>query len=211
MRTGKTVGSTVTKYNYMGSKLVQMTRGSNTLNFTYDSVGAVGVKYNGTQYYYLRNAQGDIMGIVNTSGTVVVEYTYDAWGRLLTTTGSMASTLGEINPLRYRGYVYDTETGLYYLESRYYNPNIGRFINADAFSSTGQGCIGYNLFAYRGIGSRVFKPDAHILHLSGKHHARGCAPGITETALRLTGSGSPEHPGSLQRHRWGYSAETPRR
>ena len=112
MRTGKTVGSTVTKYNYLGSKLVQMTQGSNTLNFTYDRVGAVGVKYNGTQYYYLRNAQGDIMGIVNTSGTVVVEYTYDAWGRLLTTTGSMASTLGEINPLRYRGYVYDT--GLYY-------------------------------------------------------------------------------------------------
>ena len=88
--------------------------------------------------------------IVNTSDTVVVEYTYDAWGRLLTTTGSMASTLGEINPLRYRGYVYDTETGLYYLESRYYNPNIGRFINADVFTSTGQGFIGCNMFAYCG-------------------------------------------------------------
>ena len=86
--------------------------------------------------------------IVNTSGTVVVEYTYDAWGRLLTTTGSMASTLGEINPLRYRGYVYDTETGLYYLQSRYYNPAIGRFINADSYAATGQGLLGNNMFAY---------------------------------------------------------------
>ena len=86
--------------------------------------------------------------IVNTSGTVVVEYTYDAWGRLLTTTGSMASTLGEINPLRYRGYVYDSETGLYYLQSRYYNPAIGRFINADEYVGTGQGTLGYNMYAY---------------------------------------------------------------
>jgi RHS repeat-associated protein len=78
----------------------------------------------------------------------VVEYTYDAWGKLLTTTGSMASTLGVHNPLRYRGYVYDTELGLYYLQSRYYNPEMGRFINADAYTSTGQGVLGNNMFAY---------------------------------------------------------------
>lgn len=69
-------------------------------------------------------------------------------GKLLTTTGSMASTLGLYNPLRYRGYVYDRETNLYYLQSRYYNPTWGRFINADSRLSTGQGLLGNNMFAY---------------------------------------------------------------
>ena len=78
----------------------------------------------------------------------MVEYTYNAWGVLLSTTGSMASTLGVHNPLRYRGYVYDNETALYYLQSRYYDPDVGRFINADAFASTGQGILGNNMFAY---------------------------------------------------------------
>jgi RHS repeat-associated protein len=79
-----------------------------------------------------------------------VEYTYDAWGNILTTTGSMASTLGTHNPPRYRGYVYDHETQLYYLQSRYYNPAMGRFINADDYPSTGQGLTGNNMFAYCG-------------------------------------------------------------
>ncbi len=70
------------------------------------------------------------------------------WGQLLSCTGSMASTLGQLNPLRYRGYVYDSETGLYYLQSRYYDPALRRFINADAYTSTGQGFIGNNMFAY---------------------------------------------------------------
>jgi len=78
----------------------------------------------------------------------VVRYTYDAWGNLLSTTGSLASTIGVLNPIRYRGYVYDSETQLYYLQSRYYDPEIGRFINADAFASTGQGFVGYNMFSY---------------------------------------------------------------
>ncbi len=86
--------------------------------------------------------------IVNSSGSPVVNYTYNAWGKLCRTTGSMASTLGTYNPLRYRGYVYDTDTGLYYLQSRYYNPEMGRFINADSYASTGQGIIGNNMFAY---------------------------------------------------------------
>ena len=80
----------------------------------------------------------------------MVAYTYDAWGKLLSTTGSMAGTLGEYNPLRYRGYVYDTETGLYYLNSRYYNPETGRFINVDGYVSTGQGFSGHNMFVYCG-------------------------------------------------------------
>jgi len=78
----------------------------------------------------------------------VVTYTYDAWGKPLTISGSMASTLGTHNPLRYRGYVYDTETGLYYLQSRYYDPEVVRFINGDACTTTGIGLLGNNMFAY---------------------------------------------------------------
>ena len=61
-------------------------------------------------------------GLVNSSGTQVVAYTYDAWGNILTTTGAMVDTLGKLNPLRYRGYVYDAETEIYYVASRYYDP-----------------------------------------------------------------------------------------
>ena len=126
-----------------------MTVGSNTLYFAYDASGTpMSVTYNGTNYYYATNIQGDVTAILNTSGTAVVQYTYDAWGKILATTGSMASTLGAHNPLCYRGYVYDTETTLYYLQSRYYDPEMGRFINGDAYATTGQGVLGNNMFAY---------------------------------------------------------------
>ena len=149
-RITKTVNGTAYNYHYLGDQLVELTWGSNKLHFTYDSAGPLSVNYNGTEYFYVKNAQGDVTGLVNASGTRVVTYTYDAWGNLLTTTGSMATTLGAQNPLRYRGYVYDTETGLYYLQSRYYNPGWGRFINVDAYLSTGQGFNGHNMFAYCG-------------------------------------------------------------
>ena len=92
--------------------------------------------------------QGDVIAILDGGGNAVVQYSYDAWGKLLTTTGSMATSLGVHNPLRYRGYVYDHETGLYYVSSRYYDPEIGRFINADEYISTGQGIMGCNMFTY---------------------------------------------------------------
>ena len=121
---------------------------SNKLHFTYDSIGPASVTYNGVKYFYLKNAQGDVTGLVNASGTQVVSYTYDPWGAPMSVSGSMSATLGAVNPLRYRGYVYDTETGLYYLSSRYYNPVWGRFINADSYASTGQGFTSDNMFAY---------------------------------------------------------------
>lgn len=108
------------------------------------------ITYNGVVYYYLLNAQGDVVGLIDSTGAVVVQYAYDAWGRLLSTSGSMLTTLALYNPLRYRSYIYDRETGLYYLQTRYYNPTIGRFINADGAISTGQGVLGYNMFAYCG-------------------------------------------------------------
>ena len=111
-RITKTVNGATYNYHYLGDQLVELTWGSNKLHFTYDSTGPLSVNCNGTEYFYVKNAQGDVTGLVNASGTRVVTYTYDAWGNPLSTTGSMATTLGEQNPLRYRGYVYDTETGL---------------------------------------------------------------------------------------------------
>jgi RHS repeat-associated protein len=106
------------------------------------------LEYNGTKYAYVKNLQGDVIRIINGNGATVVEYTYDAWGNILSVTGSMASTLGATNPFRYRGYYYDTESGWYYLNSRYYDPQVGRFINADGIIGANGGIMGYNMFAY---------------------------------------------------------------
>lgn len=78
----------------------------------------------------------------------MVEYVYDTWGKKASTTGSLAGTLGLFQPFRYRGYVYDWETGFYYLQSRYYDPTTDRFISADILLSTGQGVLGHNCYAY---------------------------------------------------------------
>jgi len=81
---------------------------------------------------------------------MAAEYTYDAWGNILSMTGSLASTIGNINPIRYRSYYYDTETGFYYLESRYYDPAIRRFINADGYLNANGDILGFNMYAYCG-------------------------------------------------------------
>jgi RHS repeat-associated protein len=149
MRTSRTNGTKTYNYVYNGSQLVQMTVGNDTLYFTYGLLGPTTVTWNGTTYYYALNIQGDVVGIFNEDGNPVVSYAWDTgWGYNPIPEGVMASTLGTLNPLRYRGYVYDTETGYYYLQSRYYDPKIGRFINADAFASTGQGLLGNNMYAY---------------------------------------------------------------
>ena len=104
---------------------------------------------NEATYYYEFNLQGDIIGIVDSTGTKVVEYTYDVWGNILSVTGTLADTIGQKNPLRYRGYYYDDETGFYYVSSRYYDPEIGRFLNADnAIAGVGGNVNGYNLYSY---------------------------------------------------------------
>ena len=127
----------------------EATTTTETLNFSYDASGVpLALDYNGTDYYYVTNIQGDIMAILNTSGEPVVQYNYDAWGKLHSFFGSMEDTLGEANPLTYRGYVYDQEIGYFYLQSRYYDPEVGRFLNADGLVATGQGLLGNNMFAY---------------------------------------------------------------
>ena len=150
-RLTKTVNGVKTSYTWDGAQLVsQTTTGGDTLYFLYHGSSRVGLEYKGNTYYYIYNLQGDVVGLVNSSGTSVVSYTYDAWGNPESTTGSMASTLGAANPFRYRGYYYDTESSLYYVSSRYYDPEVGRFLNADGTVSTGQGLTGTNMFAYCG-------------------------------------------------------------
>ena len=109
-----------------------------------------GAEYSGI-YYYVVNPQGDVIGLLDEDGNLVVEYVYDAWGAVREVHASgYYSYLARYNPLRYRGYVYDHETGLYYLQSRYYNPEMGRFINADSIAYLGAdgSPLSYNLFAY---------------------------------------------------------------
>jgi RHS repeat-associated protein len=143
------VNGTVTKYHLVGDKVTYETSGSDKIYYTYDPNGKlVSMNLNGTEYYYIHNAQGDIIGLFNGFGTEVVSYKYDTWGKLTSVTGSLASTVGLKNPYRYRGYRYDTETGLYYLQSRYYNPEWGRFINGDAVLGLTGELLSHNLFAY---------------------------------------------------------------
>ena len=151
---GTAANTVVYDYIYNGSSLTYLA--VTTTQFGQDSVtdtlyfGNGTVTYNETVYYYVTNLQGDVVAIIDADGNPKVQYTYDAWGKILSISGPMADTLGAINPLTYRGYVYDAETDLYYLQSRYYDPTVERFVNADALVSTGQGFVGNNMFAYCG-------------------------------------------------------------
>ena len=121
-----------------------------TLDFFYDESGrpfAFNYSVDGgiaSTYYYILNLQGDVVQIIDANGVMQAEYVYSPWGEVISAEGDLA----EINPLRYRGYYYDSETGFYYLQSRYYDPENHRFINADSYASTGQGFLGVNMFAY---------------------------------------------------------------
>ena len=147
LRTKRTNGTTTYQYTYLGSQLTHMTVDGHTLYFTYDASGTpLTLTYDGLKFYYITNLQGDVISIVDGNGTEFVRYTYDAWGNVKA--DGSATNLRYYNPLRYRGYVYDEETKLYYLQSRYYNPEMGRFINADGIYDTNQGILRHNMYAY---------------------------------------------------------------
>lgn len=132
IRTEKTVDGVTTKYFLSGNKVILEDNGSDRIYYTYDRKGhLVSMNLNGVEYYYMRNIQGDIIGLFDKNGTKVVNYVYDSWGKLISINGTLKDTVGVKNPYRYRGYRVDSETGLYYLQSRYYNPEWGRFVNAD--------------------------------------------------------------------------------
>lgn len=151
-RASKTVGGVKHTYFYSGNLLIREKAGSLDMRFSYDSVGnPISILYNDVEYYYVKNLQGDIIGLIDTAGTWVVDYSYDVWGNIRNIFGSMASTLGQDNPIRYRGYYYDNETKLYYVLSRYYSPELCRFINPDSISLVGVSPMTLtdkNLYAY---------------------------------------------------------------
>ena len=153
LRVQKVATSTgTTKYTLHCKNIVHLTNGSNSLHFFYDAQNKPAVVlFNGTAYAYLYNLQGDVISLVDANGSKVVEYKYDAWGTPLSKTGTLATTLGTLQPFRYRGYAYDEETCCYYLYNRYYSPKWSRFINADAANlivDTSDEVLGANLFSY---------------------------------------------------------------
>lgn len=135
-------------YEYDGDKIVREIRPNAVLRYFYDTIGVCGFQYSNNNYYFMRNMQGDITAIYDTDGNIMAEYVYDAWGNHTITTD--IGGIGTLNPFRYRGYYFDTETGLYYLKSRYYDPQTGRFINADSVEYLGADgtLLSYNIYAY---------------------------------------------------------------
>ncbi|WP_411677985.1 GLUG motif-containing protein [Caproicibacter sp.] len=165
IRTSKTVNGVTTTYTLgKNNNVASQTDGTNILNFVYDTTGKLCyMTLNDVKYYYETNVQGDIIGLLDSSNHEVVTYQYDTWGKLISVGGNLASTVGAQNPFRYKGYYYDTESGLYYLQSRYYNPEISRFISKDDTSyHEGQTGINANLYAYANNNPVVYgDPDGH--------------------------------------------------
>ncbi len=154
IRTSKIVNGIETKYYLEGDNIIYEKKQNNLIYYLYDYTGLIGLNYNGETFYYVRNLQGDIIGIINDNSEQVVTYEYDSWGKVLSikdASGNLivdSNNIGYINPFRYRGYYYDNETELYYLNSRYYNPEWKRFINADTILCANKDILSPNLYAY---------------------------------------------------------------
>ena len=169
LRTSKIVDGATTTYQYVGDKLYYLCAKDATgaddyeMYFFYDSYDKLTVlkyfKHKGENpgeytYYVATNYFGDVVALYSGQGDLRVTYEYDAWGNIIAVRDADeaiitdSDSIAHRNPIRYRSYYYDTETGLYYLQSRYYNPEIGRFLNADGYVTTGQGLLSYNMFVY---------------------------------------------------------------
>ena len=123
--------------------------------YLYDDAGSIiGLQSGGETYYLSKTLEGDVTAVLDESGRKVAQYVYDMWGKLVGVYDGAGKAVTDPehialrNPFRYRGYMYDEESGLYYLQSRYYDPVTGRFVNADSILSTDSGISGYNMFAY---------------------------------------------------------------
>ena len=151
-RISKTVNGVTTEYFAPGGQILAERTGTTGTYYLYDQNGSPeGMRRNSKTYYYLKNMEGDVLGLLEKeSGDVVCRYTYDDWGRCVSVENKSGYTVGDFNPFRYRGYYLDQESGLYYVGSRYYDPEIGRWISADEISYLGiNGTVtNYNLYTY---------------------------------------------------------------
>ena len=155
IRSYKNVNGVETYYYLRGDKVIYEKTDDKIIYYMYDENDElIGLTFNNSTYYYKKNIQGDIIGILDENLNDVVKYSYDSWGKVLNVLDANGNEItdpnhiGNINPYRYKGYRYDNETGLYYLQSRYYNPEFGRFINADAVLSTGDNVLSHNMYMY---------------------------------------------------------------
>ncbi len=148
IRTSKIVNGVETKYYLEGRSIIFEDRNGDVIYYIYNGDELLGFIYNSKTYYYHKNMFGDIIGILDSNYNEIVTYEYDSWGALVNVTDNSNINLGTINPFRYRSYYYDEETQLYYLNSRYYNPEWGRFINADSIVLANRDIVSGNLFQY---------------------------------------------------------------
>ena len=151
IRTSKTVGGTKHSYILDGTKILKETWGDNTIIPLYSNEGdTCGIIYNGEPYYFIKNLQGDIISVTEKNGNTIAKYSYDAWGACTVVSDSSNCNIATVNSYRYRGYYYDTETKLYYIQTRYYDPAVGRFINADNLClwDIDKSSVSTNLYTY---------------------------------------------------------------
>ena len=197
IRTSKTVNNEVHTYTLNGTQIVSEAWDNHLIIYIYDIDSMpIGMQYRNTSYaegvfdvyWFERNLQGDIVAVYDHNGTKLVAYVYDAWGNVTTSYYNGGSTSAALyNPFRYRGYYYDVELKMYYLQSRYYDPAIGRFINADSFISTDSGVLGSNMFAYCGNNPVMgYDPTGHFNWGKLFNGASLLAIGITACAAALT-------------------------
>ncbi len=157
IRIGKVVDGVTHTYQVEGDKILCEQYGTTTITPIYDNEDSIcGILYNEEPYFFVKNLQGDVIAITNKSAEVLARYTYDAWGKVLSVTDASgveitaSDHIAHQNPYRYRSYYYDTETELYYLQSRYYDPVVGRFVNADEpiLLGAGENHLRYNFYVY---------------------------------------------------------------
>ena len=170
---GKIKGSSVTSYNFINGLLLFEIRGSNTIAYLYSHSNVVGFICNNEVYYYEKNIQEDVLAIRNINHVVVAKYIYDAWGnhKVLNPNGTentSSSFIGNINPIRYRSYYYDIDLKMYWLTTRYYDPEVGRFISPDYYSYLDhQKLHGLNLYAYsKNNPVMYYDPSGHFVILA---------------------------------------------
>ena len=191
-RIQKTVGDKVIRFYLDGDKIIaQKEEGGERMDFLYDEKGTpFAFEYQGKMYFYQTSLQGDIIGIVDSEGSQVVVYRYDAWGEVLVSSDASGFGLAQINPLRYRVYYYDQETGLYYLQTRYYDPKVRRFLNADdasVLTKDPEQLTEKNLYAYCDDNPVMYRDDTGMFDIVSGIFGAVTNVATTYFAAKVTG------------------------